>query len=149
MASGKEVAALILLDSPNPNHLEKLPHQLFDFLNECGIFGSGGAHGEAPPEWLLPHFVAFIDALFLYDMKPFPRGRTPPTYALWAGDGVYQSIDKGLVEEADDTREMKWILHPRTEYGSNGCDSVIEQDRITMEVLCQANHFIMMQGVAG
>jgi hypothetical protein len=30
MASGKEVAALILQDSPNPNHLEKLPHQLFD-----------------------------------------------------------------------------------------------------------------------
>ncbi|KAI0837698.1 polyketide synthase for naphthopyrone YWA1 [Hypoxylon sp. FL0890] len=149
MASGEEVAALILLDSPNPTHLEKLPHRLFDFLNGCGIFGSGGAHGEEPPEWLLPHFVAFIDALFLYDMKPFPRGKTPQTYALWAGDGVYKSTDKRLVEQPDDTREMKWMLHHRTEYGPNGWDSVIEQNKMTMEVLEGANHFTMMQGPQG
>ncbi|KAI3318673.1 polyketide synthase for naphthopyrone YWA1 [Xylariaceae sp. AK1471] len=146
-AEGEEVAALVLLDSPNPIHLEKLPVRMFHFLNSVGVFGSGS---EGAPEWLLQHFIAFLDALSKYDIKPFAVGKTPPTVAIWAADGVYKSTNgRRLAEQPDDTREMKWLLNERREYGPNGWDEVIERGRLKFEVLQGANHFTMMEGPQG
>ncbi|KAI0452381.1 polyketide synthase for naphthopyrone YWA1 [Xylaria acuta] len=144
MAAGEEIAGLILLDSPNPIHLEKLPTRLFHFLNSVDIFGS---NSQGAPEWLLQHFTAFLDALSKYNIKPFGSGKTPPTTAIWAADGVYKSTGgKKLAEKPDDTREMKWLLNERTEFGPNGWDSVLETGQLKMEVLQGANHFTMMEG---
>ncbi|KAI0856137.1 polyketide synthase for naphthopyrone YWA1 [Xylaria cubensis] len=144
IAAGEEIAGLILLDSPNPIHLEKLPTRLFHFLNSVGIFGS---RSEGAPEWLLQHFTAFLDALSKYNITPFGPGKTPPTTAIWAADGVYKSTGgKRLAEEHNDTREMKWLLNERTEFGPNGWDNVLETGQLKMEVLQGANHFTMMEG---
>ncbi|KAI1293162.1 polyketide synthase for naphthopyrone YWA1 [Xylaria venustula] len=148
MVQGEEIAGLILLDSPNPIHLEKLPQRLFHFLNRVGVFGSDSSKGA--PEWLLQHFTAFLDALFQYNIKPFSPGKTPPTYTLWAADGVYKSTGgERLAEQPDDTREMKWLLNERTDFGPNGWDAVLEPGRLTIEVLEGANHFTMMEGSQG
>ncbi|KAI0441953.1 polyketide synthase for naphthopyrone YWA1 [Xylaria telfairii] len=144
MASGEEIAGLILLDSPNPIDLEKLPTRLFHFLNSAGIFGSDS---KGAPEWLLQHFTAFLDALSKYNIKPFMPGKTPPTTAIWAADGVYKSTGgKRLAEQPDDTREMKWLLNERTNFGANGWDAVLEIGQLKSEVLQGANHFTMMEG---
>ncbi|KAK5625728.1 hypothetical protein RRF57_001444 [Xylaria bambusicola] len=148
MAQGEEIAGLILLDSPNPIHLEKLPQRLFHFLNRAGVFGSDSSKGA--PDWLLQHFNAFLDALDKYEIKPFGPGKTPPTHTLWAADGVYKSTGgERLEEQADGTREMKWLLNERTDFGANGWDSVIESGRLNIEVLEGANHFTMMEGPQG
>ncbi|KAL7941084.1 conidial yellow pigment biosynthesis polyketide synthase [Trichoderma barbatum] len=148
MMNGEEIAALILLDSPNPIRLSKLPVRMYDFLNSAGMFGSGSK--KPPPEWLMPHFLAFIDALDRYDPVPFKLGTAPFTHAIWAADGVYKSTgDKRLKEEPDDTREMKWLLHDRTDYGPNGWDQLVGTDMLRIEVLDGANHFTMMQGEQG
>ncbi|KAI0201400.1 polyketide synthase for naphthopyrone YWA1 [Astrocystis sublimbata] len=147
MAQGEEIAGLVLLDSPNPNDLEKLPQRLFHFLNRVGVFGS---EGKGAPEWLLQHFNAFLDALFKYDIKPFAAGKSPKTHALWAGDGVYKSTGGQRMEvQADDTREMKWLLNERMSFGANGWDSVVDAASLKMEVLEGANHFTMMEGEQG
>ncbi|KAI1320993.1 polyketide synthase for naphthopyrone YWA1 [Xylariaceae sp. FL0255] len=132
-AEGEEIAKLILLDTPNPTNLEKLPVRLFYFLNSVGSFGTG----DGAPEWLLQHFLAFLDALDRYEIAPFTRPeRTLQTVAIWAGDGVYKSTNgKRLLEQLDDTREMKWLLNERTSFGPNGWDQVIG-----------AYHFSMMEG---
>ncbi|KAI1271590.1 polyketide synthase for naphthopyrone YWA1 [Xylaria sp. FL0933] len=147
MAQGEEIAGLILLDSPNPIHLEKLPQRLFHFLNRVGVFGSDSS---GAPDWLLQHFNAFLDALFKYDIKPFAPGKAPRTHTLWAADGVYKSTGgQTLEEQPDDTREMKWLLNERTNFGPNGWDAVIEPGRLNIEILEGANHFTMMEGSQG
>ena len=96
-AGKEEVAGLILLDSSNPIQLEKLPMRIYNFLHSVGIFGGYGSgpgpksNIKPPPEWLLPHFLAFIDALALYEPSPFAPGAAPPTHAIWAADGIYRS----------------------------------------------------------
>lgn len=145
MVAGEQVAALILLDSPNPIRLEKLPVRMYDFLNSAGMFGSGGS--KPPPEWLLPHFLAFIDALALYEPKPLAPGMSPITHAIWAADGVYRSTGgKRLKEQPDDTREMKWLLNDRTVFGPNGWDELVGTKNLKIEILEGANHFTMMDG---
>ncbi|KAJ5703179.1 Type I Polyketide synthases (Type I PKS) [Penicillium malachiteum] len=52
---------LILLDSPNPIGLEKLPPRFYHFLENAGAFGTQG--DRKPPEWLIHSFSSFTDAL--------------------------------------------------------------------------------------
>jgi naphtho-gamma-pyrone polyketide synthase len=148
MDAGEQVATLILVDSPNPIRLEKLPLRMYDFLNSAGMFGSGGS--EPLPEWLLPHFLAFVDALALYEPTPFAPGTAPITHVIWAAEGVYRSTGgKKLEEQPDDTREMKWLLNDRTNFGPNGWDELVKTESLNIEVLEGANHFTMMDGPQG
>ena len=66
----EKVERLILIDSPFPIGLEKLPPRLYGFFKDVGLFGEGD---KPPPPWLLPHFFAFVDSLDLYRAKPFSR----------------------------------------------------------------------------
>lgn len=148
MLAGEQIAALILVDSPNPIRLEKLPVRMYNFLNSVGMFGSGGS--KPMPEWLLPHFLAFIDALALYEPTPFAPGAAPATHAIWAADGVYRSTGgKRLQEQPDETREMKWLLNDRTSFGPNGWDELVGREGLRIEILEGANHFTMMGGPQG
>ena len=147
MVAGEKVESLILIDSPNPIHLEKLPVRMYDFLNSVGMFGTGG---KSLPEWLLPHFLAFIDALALYEPTPFAKGAAPPTHAVWATDGVYRSTGgKRLDERPDDSREMKWLLNDRTSFGPNGWDTLVGTECLKIDILEGANHFTMFGGSQG
>ncbi|KAK1751945.1 polyketide synthase for naphthopyrone YWA1 [Echria macrotheca] len=144
MAAGEEVAGLILLDSPNPIKLDKLPVRMYHFLDSVNIFGYGAK--TPPPEWLLPHFLAFIDSLAAYEPSPFPAGKAPQTHAIWAADGVYRSTGgKRLPEQPDDVPAMKWLLEDRKTFGPNGWDQLVGE-KLRIEVLKGANHFTMMQG---
>ena len=147
MVAGEKVESLILIDSPNPIHLEKLPVRMYDFLNSVGMFGTGG---KSLPEWLLPHFLAFIDALALYEPTPFAKGAAPSTHAIWATDGVYRSTGgKRLDEQPDDSREMKWLLNDRTSFGPNGWDTLVGSECLKIDILEGANHFTMFGGSQG
>ncbi|KAH6607005.1 conidial pigment polyketide synthase PksP/Alb1 [Trichoderma cornu-damae] len=124
---GETVERLILLDSPNPIGLEKLPARLFDFINGLGLFGDGKA-----PDWLLAHFLAFIDALD--EWKPVPwdkalgsKASPPKTYILWAEDGVCKGTDARPEYTGNDPREMQWLLENRTNFGGNNWDVLLER----------------------
>ncbi|PQE21599.1 polyketide synthetase protein [Rutstroemia sp. NJR-2017a WRK4] len=148
IGEGEQVASLVLIDSPNPINLQKLPVRMYDFLSSVGMFGSGST--KALPEWLLPHFLAFIDALALYEPKPMPKGMAPVTHAIWAAEGVYNSTGgKKLEPQPDDTREMMWLLNNRTNFGPNGWDQLVGTESLNIEVLEGANHFTMMDGPRG
>ncbi|KAK6450304.1 hypothetical protein FP744_10006554 [Trichoderma asperellum] len=141
---GETVDRLIFLDSPNPIGLEKLPARLFDFINGLGLFGDGKA-----PDWLLEHFLAFIDALD--EWKPVPwsealDNKTPPprTYILWAEDGVCKGIDERPEYRDDDPREMRWLLENRTNFGGNNWDVLLGERNLSIERIKDANHFTML-----
>ncbi|KAL1970787.1 hypothetical protein VTN77DRAFT_2621 [Rasamsonia byssochlamydoides] len=154
LEEGETVERLILLDSPFPIGLEKLPPRLYQFFDSLNIFGDGKT---PPPSWLLPHFLAFIDALDAYKAVPYPfsdpryRDRLPRTYLIWAKDGVCGKPGDPRPEPAPDgskdPREMLWLLSDRTDFGPNGWDSLVGRDKVAaIETLADANHFTMMKG---
>lgn len=141
---GDKVERLILIDSPFPIGLEKLPPRLYDFFNSIGLFGTGS---KAPPEWLLPHFLAFVDSLDRYRAVPFTSKNAPQTHIIWARDGVCKTPqDPRPPMRADDPKEMKWLLNNRTDLGSNGWDKLLGADKLVIQTMDNANHFTMMEG---
>lgn len=145
---GERVERLILLDSPNPIGLSKLPPHFYGYLEKVGVFGDGS--GRKPPVWLIQHFLSFIDALDLYKPAPFmPAHKTPATTLIWAKDGVCKDPSVPSPEpHADDTREMAWLLEDRTDLGANGWDSLLPEGKMTIEVVNDANHFTLVKGPA-
>ncbi|KAJ3536840.1 hypothetical protein NM208_g6553 [Fusarium decemcellulare] len=161
---GHDVQRLILLDSPNPVGLEKLPPRLYDFLDAQNVFGSENPHGTTgtntkAPDWLLAHFLAFVEALDAYVSVPWDAGllaedgltsplpAPPQTYLLWAEDGVCKNTDDPRPEyRDDDPREMRWLLENRTNFGPNGWEALLGgNEDLFMDRIPEANHFTMLK----
>lgn len=150
----EQVSRLLLLDSPFPIGLEKLPPRLYNFFNSIGLFGEGKA---PPPKWLLPHFLAFIDSLDAYKAVPFPfsdnklADKIPKTFLIWAKDGVCSKPNDPRPAPAEDgspdPREMLWLLNNRTDLGPNGWDTLVGPSNVGgITVMEGANHFTMTLG---
>ncbi|KAJ5176832.1 Conidial yellow pigment biosynthesis polyketide synthase [Penicillium canariense] len=151
---GERVERLLLLDSPFPIGLEKLPRRLYRFFDSIGLFGEGKA---PPPKWLLPHFLAFIDSLDAYKAVPFPfndskhADKIPKTFMVWAKDGVCNKPNDPRPAPAEDgspdPREMLWLLNNRTDLGPNGWDTLVGPKNVGgITVMEGANHFTMTRG---
>lgn len=144
--SGQQVERLIFIDTPDPIGLEKLPPRMFDFVKSLGLFG----HGE-PPSWLLPHFLAFIDALYEWKPVPWqiavgPENGLPSAHFIWAEDGVCKEPGGPTLECTDeDPRDMRWLLENRTTFGTNNWDILLKGGDFAITRMSQANHFTMMQ----
>lgn len=154
----EQVDRLLLLDTPFPAGLEKLPSRLYDFFNAVGLFSDGRTKAAAsPPKWLLPHFLAFIDSLDVYKASPLPfpssKIKIPRTFLLWAKNGVCGPSDPRPPPASDgskDPKEMTWLLNDRTDLGPNGWDGLVGRENIAgIAVLEGANHFSMMRREKG
>lgn len=154
LEEGEAVDRLILIDSPFPIGLEKLPHRLYDFFNSIGLFGEGKA---APPRWLLPHFLAFIDSLDAYRAAPLPYDnadwlhKMPRTHLVWAKEGVCgkpgDPRPAPAADGSEDPREMRWLLNDRTDLGPNKWDTLVGPDNVAhIQTIEGANHFTMTTG---
>ncbi|KAF9883869.1 hypothetical protein FE257_002712 [Aspergillus nanangensis] len=151
---GETVERLLLLDSPFPIGLEKLPPRLYGFFEGIGLFGG---EGRKPPEWLLRHFLAFIDSLDMYRAVPLPFGETewqgklPGVYLVWAKDGVCgkpgDPRPKAAEDGSKDPKEMLWLLDDRVDLGTNRWDTLVGKQNVrAIEVIQDANHFSMVMG---
>ncbi|KAH7016778.1 polyketide synthase [Ilyonectria destructans] len=143
VAAGEVVASLILIDSPNPIGLQNPPARMYDFFQQLGIFGTGGAI----PAWLRPHFDAFIRMLDAYEPVPWPKalGQAPKTLIVYATDGVCKDPNGPRPEiRPDDPREMIWLINTRTDFSADGWASLLGRSRLTVEVLKDVHHFSMM-----
>ncbi|OGM44778.1 polyketide synthetase PksP [Aspergillus bombycis] len=151
---GEQVDRLLLLDTPFPIGLEKLPQRLYGFFNSIGLFGEGKT---APPSWLLPHFLAFIDSLDAYKAAPLPftdekwAKKLPKTYIIWAKDGVCGKPGDPRpdppTDGSKDPKEMVWLLNDRTDLGPNKWDTLVGPENIGgITVMEDANHFTMTKG---
>ncbi|KAK1147826.1 Type I Iterative Polyketide synthase (PKS) [Aspergillus melleus] len=63
-SAGQDTSRIILIDAPNPIGLQNPPAKMYDFFEQIGIFGRGSV-----PDWLRPHFDAFILLLDAYKME--------------------------------------------------------------------------------
>ncbi|KAF2086231.1 polyketide synthase [Saccharata proteae CBS 121410] len=142
--AGETVEKLLLLDAPCPVKLAPLPSRLHVFFDSIGLLGTGKPGGT--PGWLLPHFQASINALKEYEPEPMPKGKAPPTFAIWCTDGVCPNPEdpRPPPAEEEDPAPMKWLLNNRTDFGSNGWNQLVPEENIEYAVM-GGNHFTMMK----
>ncbi|RYP07537.1 hypothetical protein DL764_002431 [Monosporascus ibericus] len=137
--SADGVSALILIDSPNPVGLGKLPKRIPDFLEKSGIFSAFEMSDKvhALPDWLFQHFCVFIKALDRSMPQPFERGSALRTTIIWVRDSVCKN--------PDDPRGMNWLLDNRSDFGPNGLDEFIGAENTSTFSMESANCFTMMR----
>lgn len=146
--SGETVASLVLIDSPVPKGLDRLPQHFYDFCNEIHLFGqtAGGEKvAKEVPEWLVPHFNATIDTLHEYVATPLPADRLPHASLIWACDSVMDgTIVPRPAPHADDTEGMRFLTEPRTDFSGNGWEALFPGQDLWIQRAENANHFTMM-----
>lgn len=145
--SGEVVQHLLLIDSPAPKGLDKLPQHFYDFCSEHQLFGHATNAGpRAPaPEWLIPHFNATINVLHDYLASPLPVGKTPEVSLIWACESIVdgKNVPK-LPPHPDDTEGMKFLTERRTDFSGNGWERLFPVEQLRIERADGANHFTMV-----
>jgi thioesterase domain-containing protein len=148
------VASLVLIDSPVPKGLDRLPQHFYDYCNKVHLFG-GSAEGKTAqaPEWLVPHFNATIDTLHEYHASPLLRlddGLMPRVSMIWACESVMDRADIPRPPSCpEDTEGMKFLTEARTDFSGNGWEVLFPGSALRIERAQGANHFTMMRGEFG
>jgi hypothetical protein len=91
---GEEVTRLVLIDSPPPLGLDRLPQRFYDFCGSVNIFDSAMNNSSQSPlsAELLAHFESTIEVLHDFYADPLPEGLTPLTTIIWAAECVFDGI---------------------------------------------------------
>ncbi|EGD94040.1 polyketide synthase [Trichophyton tonsurans CBS 112818] len=148
--AGEKVLDLVLIDSPVPRGLDKLPQHFYDHCSKYQVFGhrAGPTKGNGKaPAWLIPHFNATIDTLHDYHASPLPAGKTPRTTIIWACESVIDGVNvPKLQSHPDDTPGMKFLSEKRTDFSAAGWEAVFPGGDIILKRMEHANHFSMMKG---
>ncbi|OXV11267.1 hypothetical protein Egran_00972, partial [Elaphomyces granulatus] len=134
---GEHVHSLILIDSPAPNHLAKLPQHFYDYCDTVGLFGQGT--GKAP-EWLVPHFMASNNLMSRYYAAPLPHGKAPKTTIIWAGESGVPDY----VPRPGDPEDVKFLTVSRTDFSVGPWGRLFPGSEVNVETAVGANHFSMM-----
>ena len=148
--SGEEMEHLILIDSPVPKGLDRLPQHFYEFLSKHQLFGHATNAGTAapPPDWLFPHFNATIDVLHDFIARPLPEGTAPKISLIWAGQGVLNGLKVELPPHPDDTEGMKFLTAKHSSFSGNGWEELFPGEKLKISVAEGANHFSMMVSLA-
>ena len=143
------VASLVLIDSPVPHGLDRLPQHFYDYCNKVHLFGGHDGKTAKAPEWLVPHFNATIDTLHEYHASPLLQldGQTPRVSMIWACDSVMDGADIPRPPSCpEDTEGMKFLTEARTDFSDNGWGVLFPSSAPRIERAHGANHFTMMRG---
>ena len=145
---GEEVSRLILIDSPPPKGLDRLPQAFYDVCFSVNLFEQAPMSvqsGQAAPAELLAHFKANIEVLHDFHADPLPEGFTPGTTIVWASEYVFdgQRYPK-LPSGPDDTEGMKFLNEKRTDFSAATWEIFFPGDTIRVEAAEGATHFSLM-----
>ncbi|KAB8212544.1 hypothetical protein BDV34DRAFT_208264 [Aspergillus parasiticus] len=153
---GEEVRSLILIDSPPPRGLDRLPQHFYEMCDSLNIFGKLGkktnvedSKRRAPkkPDWLIPHFNGVIDILHNYWAEPLMDSQCLKVSLIWACGSIMDDANlPPLMPHKDDTEGMKFLTEKRRDFSGNGWEDLFPGSKLVIEKAHGANHFSMMQG---
>ncbi|OAA78694.1 conidial yellow pigment biosynthesis polyketide synthase [Akanthomyces lecanii RCEF 1005] len=139
------VQHLILIDAPCPLIMEPLPKDLPLWFAEIGLVGTATGSGKYEcPQWLLSHFAASSEALYLYQPRTLPLGKCPQVLAIWCEDGVCKN-ESDPRPDPYPTGHAEFLLENRTDFGYNKWDALLDVSRFESTHV-PGNHFTMMRG---
>lgn len=143
---GQVTAKLILIDSPNPVGIRSPSKEMYDFLESLDMFSM---NNRKPPDWLRPHFTAFVQMLDQYHPAIFSHMTTPMTHIIYARDGLVKNPGdpRPKVPEVgtEDTREMQWQLNNRTDFSGGGWRDLVGDKNLRTSLVDDANHYTMLR----
>lgn len=144
---GEEVERLVLIDSPVPKGLDRLPQRFYNHLATIDLFGKAmpGSKNSGPPAHLFEHFNATIEVLHKYHAKPLPANALKRVTILWATEPVTDGVVlPKLPPESDDTEGMKFLTEKRTDFSAQEWEALFPGVEIDVRRVENAHHFSMM-----
>jgi noranthrone synthase len=144
LKEGEQVDHLIIIDSPVPETMDRLPVGFYEFCEKLGLYGGSTGTDVPAPEWLIPHFLATVDVLEDYRADPL-RGikKIPKVSIIWACDSVLDEKNKPPPELLN-SKGSHFLLKARQDFGPCGWETLIPGAEIMMERVVGGNHFSMM-----
>lgn len=146
LQEGEEVDHLIIIDSPVPETVDRLPIGFYEFCETLGLYGNSTGKQTTAPEWLIPHFLATVDVLEDYRPDPLPKGKwkMPKVSIIWASESVLDEKNEPP-KELMLSKGSHFLLTKRKEFGPCGWEILMPGADIMMERVEGGNHFSMMQ----
>ena len=143
---GEEVESLVLIDSPVPKGLDRLPQRFYDHLASIDLFGKAmPGKNTAPPPHLFAHFNATIEVLHNYHAKALPANTLKRISIIWATDCVTDGVIlPKLPPQSDDTEGMKFLTEKRTDFTAQGWGDLFPGMKIDIKTVEDAHHFSLM-----
>ena len=133
LKQGQEVHSLIIIDSPLPQVMERLPVEFYEFCGQIGLFGEA-----TPPDYLIPHFTRTVDVMLPYKATPLKTRRMPKVGILWACNTVMDE------KHAPKIKKTHFMTKKRQEFGPDGWETVLPGAEFVLDRAIGANHFTMM-----
>ena len=143
---GEEVESLVLIDSPAPKGLDRLPQRFYDHLASIDLFGKAMAgKNTGPPPHLFAHFNATIEVLHDYHAKALPANTLKRVTIIWATDCVTDGVIlPKLPPHPDDTVGMKFLTEKRTDFTAQGWGDLFPGMKMDIKTVEDAHHFSLM-----
>ena len=141
---GEEVLTLIIIDSPIPKIMGRLPTKFYEFCDSIGLFGYAmGQTVPSTPDYLIPHFNATADVLQPYRAEPIPEdSKIPRAAIIWACESVLGK-NNAPPEEVRNSKGIHFLLEKRTDFGTCGWEALLPGTSFILGSVA-GNHFSMM-----
>ncbi len=145
---GEEVETLVLIDSPVPKGLDKLPVRFMEHCQRIGLWkGTVQTSRGAPPKTLFAHFMATMNILRHFYAEPLPEGIRIRCSILFATESIFTE-DKAFAQGDDVVEDMRFLTEKRTDFSAGGWRDLVPGGEVVVERLEGSHHFSMMQGDA-
>lgn len=146
---GQEVENLVLINSPVPKGLDRLPQRFYDHLSSINIFGTAmPGPSPAPPAHLFAHFNATIEVLHNYHAKPLPLNQLKKATIVWPTDCVIDGVKlPKLPPGPDDTEGMKFLTEKRTDFTAAGWETLFPGTIVDVTRVEGGHHFSIMVSI--
>lgn len=143
---GEEVENLLLIDSPVPKGLDRLPQRFYDHLNSINIFGRNmPGPSPSPSAHLFAHFNATIEVLHNYHAEALPPKHLKKATVVWATDCVMDGVKLPKLEPSpEDTEGMKFLTEKRVDFTAAGWEKLFPGTTVEVARVEGAHHFSMM-----
>ncbi|TVY85230.1 putative sterigmatocystin biosynthesis polyketide synthase [Lachnellula suecica] len=150
LAAGEQVSSLLIIDSPVPRVMDKLPTNFYEYCDSLGLFGySMGDSSQQTPEWLIPHFNASVDVLHGCKVPSLdvPPEKLPKVSIIWACETVLGDAKVEWMPNLTDgqSKGIHFLVEKRTDFGPCGWEKMLPGAEILCDKVVGANHFSMMQ----
>ena len=139
---------LVLIDSPVPKGLDKLPVCFMEHCQRIGLWkGTVQTSTGAPPKMLFAHFIATMNILRHFYAEALPKGIRLRCSILFATESIFTE-DKAFAPGDDVVEDMRFLTKKRTNFSAGGWRDLIPGGEVVVERLEGSHHFSMMRGDA-